>query len=279
MTDNMLDSSPESTSQTDLSSNTSQDGGGLPSVTDLGSLERFKFAGREWTPKELEQAYLRQQDYTKKTQELSEARKSFEGERKFYENLHADLEFVRRNPDRAQDFIRTYPQKFHQALRNALGESSGATQQTQGAQSSPQKPDIELMSRLSKLEDFYTQQEVSKNEAEINRTIDTLTKKYPEAVVEMAIGRVYEAYSQVLKENPGAKLTHEMWENSFKQVDQFMKERWTAKTKESQKQQLQANKKSGDVSAGGGTVGRAPQKFKSLKDVTEYAVKDLTGRT
>lgn len=265
--------SPESTQN----SPSHQQGPELPSVAELEKMERFKFDGQEWTAKDLKNAYLRQQDYTRKTQELAELRKGFEQERKYYENLYADLQYVKDNPQFAQKFIETYPQKFHQLLQRVLGDSSSQPQMQQ--QQSSRGPDVELMSRLSNLEKFYHEQEVKKNETEINTTLKELETKYPDAITEMVMGRVYEAYNRMLQQDPSAKLTKQMWEDSFKSVDSYMKDLVNTRYRSKQQEQLKANKRSSDVSPGGATVGRAPQKFKDLKSVTEFAVRDLTGRS
>ena len=273
--DNQMDSfSPETTSQ-DFSSSAPQ-GDQLPSIAELERMDRFKFDGQEWTAKDLKNAYLRQQDYTRKTQELAEQRRSFEQERKFYENLNADLRMVKQNPALASEFVKIYPQKFHSALREILNEGQG---QSQSQQQSSRGPDVDTMSRLANLEKFYHEQEVAKNETQINATLERLQSKYPDAIPEMVIGRVFEAYNQMLQRDPQTKLTQQMWEDTFKSVDSYMKDLVNTRYRSKQQEQLKANRRSGDVSAGGGTVGRAPQKFKDLKSVTEFAVRDLTGRS
>lgn len=273
--ENQMESfSPDTTSQ---ETSSAPQGEQLPSIADLDKMDRFKFDGREMTREELKSSYLRQQDYTRKTQELAEQRRAFEQDRKFYENLNADLRMVQQNPALANEFIKIYPQRFHSALRDVLnGGQPASTQQTQQQN---RGPDVDMMSRMANLEKFYHDQEVSKNETQINGTIDKMSSKYPDAIPELVIGRVFEAYTQMLKNDPQAKLTSQMWEDTFKSVDSFMKDRVNTMYKSKQQEQLKANKRSGDVSAGGGTVGRAPQKFKDLKSVTEFAVRDLTGRS
>lgn len=246
-------------------------GASEPTVYELEKLSKFKYQGQEWTPKDLEAAILRQKDYTQKTQSLSKERESFQQEQKFYENLYYDLNHVKNNPQLAQAFIQTYPEKFHNYLKQVLGgENPQAVMNSQ----QPAKPqyDVELMSRMQKLENFYQEQEIAKNTQEINATVDKLSKKYPDALSEMAIARVYEA------SNRGEEVTPELWENSFKSVDQMMKDHVKAKYGELVKKQTEANVKSRDVDSGGGTVGRAPQKFKNLSEVTNHAVKELTNR-
>lgn len=271
--------SPESTSSKDVFSNTDWtkdlDKGSIePTVYELEKLSKFKYQGQEMTPKDLEAAMLRQRDYTQKTQSLSQERESFKSEQKFYENLYYDLNNVKNNPSLANEFIKLYPEKFHSYLKQVLGQDSTNTQSAnQSQQQAKPQYDVEMMSRMQKLETFYHEQEVAKNTQEINSNIDKLSKKYGDAIPEMAIGRVYEAL------NRGEKVTSETWETAFKTVDEQMKGFVKAKYGDLVKKQTEANNKSRDVDSGGGTLGRAPQKFKSLGDVTKHAINDLSGRS
>src|SRR5271166_2884879 len=68
-------------------------------LIDLDKLERFLWKGKPTTRKEFESGWLRQQDYTRKTQALKESQAKAEIEtRKFQDNLDADLEKLRQNP-------------------------------------------------------------------------------------------------------------------------------------------------------------------------------------
>lgn len=252
-------------------------------IYELEKLSKFKFKGQDYTPQDLEKAILRQQDYTKKTQSLGDERKAFEQERKFYENVNADIDYIKNNPEK-QDmlinkFIELYPQKFHGALKQALSSMTSSSQGQNNQQNYRQQPDIDLMNRINGLESKFKEQEVAKNTIEINQTIDNLSKKYSDAIPELVIGRVNETYNQILQENPNAQLTPQMWEDVFKQVDSEMKQLVKTKYGSLVKQQSEANSKSKSPQGGGGTMGRAPNKFKSLKDVTNFAVSDLTGKS
>lgn len=237
-------------------------------IYELEKLSKFKYQGQELTPKDLEAMILRQKDYTQKTQALSKERESLQSEQKFYENLYHDLNNVKNNPELANEFIKVYPEKFHTYLKQVLGQS----EQTQNAQNQKPQFDVDTAARLQKLEAFYYEQEVAKNTQQMDAIIDKLSPKYSDAIPELVISRIWEAY------NRGEKITPEVWENTFKTADAEMKERIKAKYGDLVKKQTEANNKSRDVDSGGGTVGRAPQKFKSLSDVTKYAVKDLTNR-
>lgn len=253
-------------------------------IQDLDKMDKVRLDGQEWTLKDLKASIMRQKDYTQKTQTLSEARKSFDGERKYYENLHIDLKRVASDPSLVNAFLRTYPEKFHNYLNdvlNSVNEPSTQKEQTQ-AQYQPQIP-VELLSKVERLDKFYQEQEISKNEAEINRHRETFLKTYPEADEEKVLARTYEAY---LAAQEQAKLTgsqsefsvQKTLEDFFKQSHEQEQAKFVAKQKQFQKKQMEANAKARGVGAGGGTAAGAPKKFGKLSEVTDYAIKELTGR-
>lgn len=241
-------------------------------ITELDKMDKFKLDGQEWTLKDLKAAILRQKDYTQKTQSLSDDRKTFQSEQKFYENLAWDLMRLRENPALVSEFLKIYPDKFHNYAEQVLKNNQPQAQQSQVQQ--PQY-DVQTMSRLERLEKFYNEQEVSKNELQINHTIDDLSKKYPDAANfrEMVVGRAMEVHTQ------GTQLTPQVWEDIFKQVDSQVSNLIKAKYGEFIKKQQAANAKARDVGAGGGTATAAPRKFKNLSEVTKFAVDDVTGKS
>lgn len=265
----------EQTSQDDQSNEAAV----AQAVAELEKLGKFKFQGQEWTAKDLEKAILRQKDYTQKTQSLAEEKRTFEKEResqKFYENLHYDLRKVEANPELAKEFIKVYPEKFHSYLKDVLSQTQ--------TQDQPQSPglDIDTLSKLQRLENFYNEQQkmlheqdVAKNIQMIDSKIGELLKKYPDAIPDLAIAQVYEA-TQGLKK--GEQISADVWEKAFKSSHEKINTMLKAKYGNLVKQQTQANAKARDVDSGGGTVGRAPQKFRSLKEVTDFAVNDITKR-
>lgn len=263
-------SSPESSNNNDFSRQSSNQDM-ADAIAELDKMEKFKFQGQEWSPKDLEKAILRQKDYTQKTQSLAEERKQIEtqkAETKFYENLYYDLNAVKQNPQLVSEFLRTYPEKFHSYLRDVL--QNDQTKPNENKQQSSPQVDFETASRLQKLESVLFEQEVAKNAQVIESRISDLTKKYPDALPEMAIARVYEAA------NAGKKVTDADWEKAFQQVDTQIKNLVKTRYGDLVKKQSETNKRSRDVESGGGTPGRAPEKFKSLKDVTAFAIQDMT---
>lgn len=245
-------------------------------LAELDKMDKFKFQGQEWTPKDLEKAILRQKDYTQKTQSLSDERKSFGDERKFYENLAWDLMKLRDNPSMVQEFVKVYPQQFHQYAEQFLKQASNQVQQ-QGNQGQPPQQshaDVQTLSRLERLEKFYNDQEVAKNETEIKNIMTSMSTKYPDAAnfQEMVLGRAYESHTQ------GTQLTPQVWEDIYKQVNDQVGSMLKTKYGDLVKKQQAANVKARDVGAGGGTVGTAPKKFKGFKEATAAAIADLTNR-
>lgn len=239
-------------------------------LAELEKIGKFKYQGKEWTLQDLEKAMLRQQDYTKKTQTLSEERKSFEQERKFHENLPYDLMKVKENPKLVADFVRVYPEKFHQYLEgvvNAQDEQAEASEAVE-RHSVPQVP-VELYSRINRIEKHFNELEVAKNRQEIDSTVDELSRKYPDANPELALSRAFETYEG------GTKLTKEVWEDIFKKCDQDGKHWMKSRYAELVKKQTAANNKGKDVDSGGGTIDRAPKSFKSIDEVTAHAISQV----
>lgn len=260
----------ETTQNTNPATQNTGNGQAINSVTELDKLEKFRFEGQEYTPKALKEAILRMKDYTQKTQEHSKSVESFNQERKFYDNLWADLEKVRSGAADPAEFVRVYPEKFHGALKQVLEQINGGSASQQNAQRS--QFDIASESRLQKLEKHFQEQEVAKNQAEINSLIDKYSKQFPKAIPRLAIADVFEAY------NSGVKPTAETWEQAFKASEEYRKQLTREDYGELQKKQTVANEKGRDVAAGGGTPGRAPKKFGSLREVTEHAADSLSNR-
>jgi hypothetical protein len=237
-------------------------------IADLGKMDKFVLEGQEWTLKDLKAAIMRQKDYTQKTMALSEERKAFQEDKKFFENLAWDLEKVKGDPALANEFVKVYPKAFHKYVENYLSSNSqqGQQQSVPGQQSQP-PVDVQLLSRLDQLEKHFHAQEVSKNEKLIEQTMEKLSAKYPDAAnfKEMVLGRAYEAH------NGGVSLTEEAWEDIYKQVQSEVEGLLKAKYSNLVKQQTEANSKSRDVGAGGGTAGRAPVSFKRFDDLAKHA--------
>ncbi len=241
-------------------------------VVELEKVGKFKWEGKEWTPEELKKAALRLDDYTKKTQTLAEERKSLDSERKYYENLYADLASVRSNPELAREFVKVYPEKFHSYLKSVLTNTQERTDSQTPVNHQQVTPDVELLSRVNKLESHFTKQEVEKAKLEIKSTVDELAKKYTNVgqdFKDMVYAQAFEFYEKNKTINP------EAWDSIFKNLDTRLEKAFQARYADLVKKQTTANSKAKDVEPGGGTVGRAPKKFKSLDEVEKQMLSDL----
>src|SRR5260221_13616467 len=211
-------------------------------IAELEKIEKFKFQGKEYTPKELGTLLAREKEaqkaFTQKTQALAEERKSLESERKYYDNLAYDLMKVRENPALAKEFISVYPEKFHNYLRNVLSSTSQAQNQEQPLQRS--EVPVELMSKVQQLENFVQQQEVSKAEVEIERDLTKALSNFKYASRKEVLADVYEFHNQ-LEPDPitGRKppIPAEIWTKAAEASHNDRMESYKAYQKDFQQQQ------------------------------------------
>lgn len=243
--------------------------GQAESILDLDSVERFKFSGREWTPKDLQSAYMMQQDYSRKTQALAE-------DRKYSDNFAYDASKVLKDPTLLSKFAEIYPDKYVQILRESM-QDQGVGMQTQnkmGTQATHQL-DPELAQKLSKMEKFIQsaeqekfQTEVQKYETEIDQMVNKFSPKYP-----LADQSVVLAQAELIH-NRGEKLTSELWEKIYKHVHGQEEKKFNEHYKKQFDSQKQANLRGKDVAVGGGIPSQAPEKM-SLKDVKTKMIADM----
>ena len=230
-----------------------------PSIPDLDSMEKFKYGGREMTAKELRSEMMMQSDYTKKTQAISE-------ERKYYDNLSADLAAVKGNPALAEKFKSIYPERFHAYLGyvTPAQQAKAESQQTQYAQIDPT-----VMQRFQRMEADMNQREVAAINAQLDAKFSKLSEKFPFADEEAAIAR-----AQSLQER-GEKLTDQVWENIWKSVHDKNETRFKQIQSAQAQKQKSANAKGKDAAQGGGIPGQAPVKPKTIKEASKLALEAM----
>jgi len=227
-----------------------------PSVLDLDSVDKFKFNGREWTPKDLKSAYMMQSDYTRKMQEISQ-------DRKYSDNLSHDLSAVLSNPAMAEQFKKIYPQKYHSVLDNLLekaghkpgGERTGA-------------PDP-VMQRLEMVEKQFFEREVAAAQAEIDATFKSMNDKYPYADEALVI-----AQAQSLLEK-GEQLSKATYDTLFKTSHERNQTRLEQIYSKKVGEQKKANSMAKDMASGGGTLGKAPTQFKTIQEATSALAREF----
>lgn len=237
-----------------------------PELTELDKLERFRFEGRELTPKELKNAMLRQEDYTRKTQEVSEARK-------YADNFAVDLRKVMSEPELLEQFKRIYPRKYVEMAEEILSRSKPQSQPSTQVQNGldPKYADklSRLESKIGEWEESQKKTEIEQIQSWLDNQFGSLSKKYPHAVDDTVTMR-----AQYLSDN-GTKITETVLDKLFKQSHEEMKSRMDKLYLNQANKQLEANKKSKDVGSGGGIPSEAPKGFKTIKDATKAFLEDI----
>lgn len=246
-----------------------------PSITELDKLEKFKFEGREWTPSDLKKSVLMHQDYTRKTQEFAQ-------ERKYYDNLSADLKQVRVNPALAAEFKRLYPEKFHGYLEHVLGQAGNTSAQpdqgsTASSQSKYAQLDPEVVARFERVEANVFNKEVAAIEKELEAQDTEFSSKFPMADVDSCYAKAQSLLdrNKDLPKDQHVELSKEIWERIYKADHEKNQKRYEAVYKDNINKQKQAGLKGKDAGAGGGMPGGSPRTYKSIKEATSAALADL----
>lgn len=250
-------------------------------ILDLDKLDRFRFQGKEWTAKDLRNAYMMRQDYTRKTQEISETRK-------YVDNFPADLKSVIENPDLIHDLRAVYPAEFVEIAEKALAMRQGnpgssQTTSAQGAQNTP--PELanvlkdlsSLKSEMSAYKQEKYQAEIAKSEAWLDKTYASLTEKYPftkrPGATEIVTARAAYAREQ------GYEINEKVLESFFRDVNKMFKDEQVSRTKAQISGQSNANLRGKDTGAGGGIPGSPAVRPKSMREAKEAALDYFTGRS
>lgn len=232
-----------------------------PSIAELEKLERFRFEGREWTPQELKKNILFHNDYTRKTQELAESRKSVETEQLFRDNFKVDFEKVLQNPDLMNVFKQYYPAHWV-AVAEKILDMSKSQSQTQSQTQTQQGPGVDpgLMKRIDYIEKTFQQREVEALEKSLDSEFVKLGQKYPKANQELVLAR-----AQLLSDQKIDILKDGNLEKVFKDLHDVESSREKQWRENLLREQKQANAKGRDTGKGGGTPGKAPEKL-SMKE-------------
>ena len=241
----------------------------LQAIIDLDKAEKFRFKGREWTPADLQKSIMLNKDYTTKTQALSQ-------ERKYYSNLAADLENVRKNPSLAVRFREVYPENFHGFLKYALSNQASKSTNREGVESGEgqaEKSSIEI-ERLERLEQKLHEQEVEKYMSILDAKFAKLSQKYP-----YAREKDVSAWAAAMLDpkNPNKQaVTDETYEELFKRSQDEMEEFFKQRQKQLNDAALKANAKAKDSPKGGGIQGQAPKTPRNLKEAKEALLAEFS---
>lgn len=220
-------------------------------------MPKFRFEGREWTPKDFKGAYMMQADYTRKTQALAE-------ERKFYDNLPADLAAVKGNPQLAAEFRKVYPSKFHAYLDHVAPAQSQQDPNKKYAEIDPAISD-----RFNRVEAYMKQQQVSAINAELDARFKVMSEKYPYADEEAVIARAQAAHAKNIP------LNDKNWDLIWKAVNDKGVEKYKQYGQAAVNKQRTANQKGKEAASGGGIPGQAPVKPKTIKEASKYALEEI----
>lgn len=241
---------------------------------EIDSLDRYRYQGRPL--KEWESGYMRQQDYTQKTQALAQ-------ERKYADNLSIDLERVRENPALAEQFKSVYPEKYHSFLRYISENSRQSGQQQGQPQNGYQaqqyaKLDPQTQMRIDQLEKNIKDKEVAAISADLDNKFATYQKKYPFADEETVIARAQSLLAKLKEQdpmNPDLRISDKHWDLLWKSVNDKVYALSDSQYKQKVQSQINANKKGADVGVGGGLPGAAPRQFKTIKEATNAFLSDI----
>lgn len=226
-------------------------------VLELDKLERFRFGGKEWTPKDLNGSILRHEDYTRKTMEVAEARK-------YADNFSHDLQTVLKDSSKFAEFEKIYPKEYVQVAKNVLSRL-----QTMDSVPNQQNGlDSKVADRISQMEATLTDwqkaqhaAEVQKYESWLDNTLSTLSAKYPMAETEIILAR-----AQALQQQGHDVTKDGVMEKLFKATHEATQERFDKLYKEKTTKQLEANSKGKDIGTGGGIPTKAPRGLKTMKE-------------
>ncbi len=260
----------KSSGQSELAPDSNQ-----PQLAELEKLERFRFDNQEWTPKDLKNAVLRMNDYTRKTQELAESRKSVETEQLYRDNFKVDFQKVLQNPELIDVFKQYYPKHWVEVAEQLLETTKSSSGSTQNAQPNQQQPpqgsalDSKLLKRIDYIEKTFQQREVEALEKTLDAEFDKLTQKYPKANQELALAR-----AQLLSDKQVDILKDGKLEEIFKSLHDVESGREKQWRDSMVKEQKTANAKGRDTGKGGGTAGKAPEKM-SFREARDNMLKGL----
>ena len=258
----------ESTESTDQSTQSTEATQEMKEILELDKVEKFKFHGKEWSPKDFTSAYMRNADYSKKMQEISE-------ERKFMDALPHDIKKIKESQNFDQisaEFKRVYPEKFHwviEQFKPALSpDQTGAK-----PQASPVALPPELEAKLGKLDHVladYEERQIKAAEAELDSIFQKHSAKYPYADESKVT-----LYAQSMLDR-GEKLTDATWEKIFQHVQKQGEETYKRWQTESLKKQSEANSRGKDTGSGGGIPGQAPRSHRTLKEAQEAILQSMS---
>lgn len=244
-----------------------------PQVTDLDSLERFRFQGRELSKDDLQKLLA------------GESREAESAYAKFDANFRYDLATVLEDPSKLAAFRSIYPPEYVQLAERAL-KAQGVNPQSPQGQPNAKQDSQPADPRIARLEKIADQWEAAQRESRVNqitsaldKSFDKFSKKYPDADQEVINSRLFALRQQGIElQDQNGKLREDVIEKLFKDDNGARlkaKEDWWKQKVEAQKR---ANSQARDVGRGGSASSPPPQKARNIKEATAAALASLEGR-
>lgn len=244
----------------------------IQELLDLDKHERFRWQGREWSPKELQNAIMMREDYTKKTTSLAETRK-------YADNFDVDLEKVLAKPELLDVMRNIYPPQYMKVAERILERMNG--QPATRTEDTKQSPDVSsvvqklLDKELGPIKQTFSQISQEKHKVEVERvntwldsTYEKLLKKYPSANTALIDTRALSAHEQ------GHKVTEEVLDRLFKQAHDEAEAWYSNRAKKQVEEQKKANAAAKDTGAGGGTP-TMERKKESIAEARKRMLEDV----
>lgn len=248
-------------------------------LIDLDAMDKVKWQGKELTKEELKKAFMFQSDYTKKTQELSK-------ERQYADNLSYDLEKVLRDPSLADAFKEIYPKKYHAALERVLSFTQ-STKQAPVQEQQSQRPDPFLQEKISQLDRHdkmlkdlmtnYESKEIEAIDAKLESMAQKFSQEFPLAEEPTVLAKAEILLERKRENGEKLNISDDEWKGLWKAEHEKQEKAFNGYYEKKFKQQTTASKKGRDVGPGGGTPGQAPKR-ETMKEATERAIRDFSGR-
>ena len=240
-------------------------------ILDLDKLERFRFAGKEWNPKDLRNSYLMREDYTRKTQEVAEARK-------FADNFKYDMQSLVKDPGLMDKFASIYPKEYVESAKEIMqmlrSGNTPSPNQTQQGQIDPNflKEFKEVKGWIQSQTEQQKQVSIEQANTWLDNQYTSLSKKYPNAVEEIVTAR---AQALIDMQRP---VNSEVLDKLFEQSQKEMTDRFVTAKQNKVKEQLKVGQSGKDVGQGGSPASEGPKKYKTFKEAKAAMLADLNSK-
>lgn len=240
-----------------------------PQASDLDSLDRVRFRGKEFSKEELENLLLGQEQ----RQETDN--------KKFDENFAYDLAAVMKDPSKLAQFAQIYPATYVDRAKFILeqnGTSAKAASQTNG-QSEPKPGDPRFDEMWSTVQEWKQHQKESRIQnytQQVDSTFEKLSAKYAEADQEVINSRLQAILAQGanIMDSKG-NLDSKVVEKLFKQDHDARTARYEAIYRKKVDAQKTASTNARDMGRGGAPASTAGSSPRTIRGATENFMRDI----